>query len=139
MIVLDTNIISAMMRATVDPVIVDWLSSRPRESIWVTAVTVFEIRFGLELLAAGRRRQQLETAFALALSEDLQGRVLPFDSAAANAAASLAAERQRRGRPVEVRDTQIAGIVMSKRAELATRNVRHFRDLGVAVVDPWSG
>ena len=104
----------------------------------VSTVTVFEVRLGLELLAAGRRRQQLEEAFAKALEEDFENRVVPFDQAAAQAAGRLAAERRRAGRPVEFRDVQIAGIATARKAVLATRNVRHFEDLGLTLVDPWA-
>lgn len=138
MIVLDTNVVSAMMRRNIDTKIRDWLDSLPAESIWVTAITIFEVRFGIEVLAKGRRRQQLEDDFVQTIAEDFQGRVLDLDQAAADAAASLCAQRRLRGRPIEMRDTLIAGIVVSRRAELATRNLRHFDDLEIAVVDPWA-
>ncbi len=138
MIVLDTSVVSAMMRRNVDTKIRDWLDSRPPESIWVTAITIFEVRFGIEVLSKGRRRQQLEDDFAQAIAEDFQGRVLELDQAAAETAASLCAQRRLSGRPIEMRDTLIAGIVVSRRAEFATRNVRHFDDLEIAVVDPWA-
>jgi hypothetical protein len=138
MIILDTNVISALMRKEVDPVVVAWLDSQPTESIWLTAVTVFEVHLGLELLAPGRRRRQLEGAFARALDEDFEGRILPFERDAARAAALLAARRQQAGRPIEIRDVQIAGIAVARRAALATRNTPHFADLGIALVDPWA-
>lgn len=137
MIILDTNVLSALMRAMPDVPVIDWLDHQPPESIWITSVTLFEARFGLNLLPKGRRRQALESAFDRLLEDDLENRVLDFDSAAATAAAVLAATRQKAGRPVDVRDTQIAGIALARRATLATRNVRHFRDLKVPVVDPW--
>jgi predicted nucleic acid-binding protein len=137
-IVLDTNVLSALMRREADAAAVAWLDGQAAESIWTTAISVFEIRFGLELLVPGRRRRQLETAFSRAISEDLDGRVLPFDEDAAREAASRAAERQRAGRRVDFRDLEIAGIVSARRATLATRNVRHFQDLGIALVDPWA-
>jgi len=137
-IVLDTNVLSALMRRDVDPVAISWLDRQPPEWIWTTAVTVFEIRFGLEVLPLGRRRRQLEDAFAKILGEDLDGRVLPFDQAAAEAAATISARQRRAGRPVEVRDVEIAGIAAAKRASLATRNGRHFEDLGIALIDPWA-
>ena len=90
------------------------------------------------LLAAGRRRQRLEEAFAKALDEDLEGRVLPFDAAAAGSAALIAAKQRRAGRPVEIRDVQIAGIAAVRKATVATRKVRHFEGLGLAVVNPWA-
>jgi toxin FitB len=138
MIILDTNVVSAMMRRDVDPKIRDWLDSQPPESIWVTAITVFEIRLGIEILAKGRRRKQLEEDFAQTIAEDFDGRVLDLDQAAAEKAAMLCAERRLQGRPIDMRDTLIAGIVVSRRAQIATRNVRHFDDLEVAVIDPWA-
>ena len=137
MIVLDTNVLSALMREKPEASVVAWLDRQPAESVWITSVTLFEARFGLALLPKGRRRQSMEAAFELLLKEDLEDRVLDFDAAAAGEAAILAAERQKRGRPVDMRDTQIAGIALARRATLATRNVRHFRDLNVPVVDPW--
>ena len=138
MIVFDTDVLSALMRREADPAVVAWLDSQPPESVWTTAVTVFEIRFGLELLAPGRRRRQLEEAFSRALDEDFQGRILPFDRDAAQEASSRAAERRAVGKPVDFRDIEIAGIVSARRATLATRNVRHFQDLRIELVDPWA-
>lgn len=138
MIVLDTNVVSALMRQEPDPIVVTWLDGLPPESIWTTSITVFEVRLGLEILAAGRRRHQLEEAFAKALEEDFESRVLPFDQAAAQAAGRIAAERRRAGRTVEIRDVQIAGIVNARKATLATRNTRHFEACGLVLVDPWS-
>jgi toxin FitB len=137
MIILDTNVISALMRAAPDSSVVAWLDRQAAESVWITGVTLFEARLGLALLPPGRRRQTLETSFARLLQEDLENRVLDFDAAAAIEAASLAAERQRAGRPVDIRDTQIAGIALSRRAALATGNVRHFEGLKVPVLDPF--
>jgi predicted nucleic acid-binding protein len=137
MIILDTNVLSALMRKAPEASVVTWLDRQPAESVWITSITLFEARLGLALFPSGRRRQALETAFARLLEEDLQNRVLDLDSAAATAAASLAAERQKAGRPVDIRDTQIAGIALARCAALATRNIRHFGDLKVPVVDPW--
>jgi predicted nucleic acid-binding protein len=138
MIILDTNVLSAMMRRNVDSKIRDWLDSQPPESMWVTAITVFEVRLGIEILAKGRRRKQLEEDFVQTIAEDFDGRVLDLDQAAAERAAALCAERRLRGQPIDMRDTLIAGIAVSRRAQLATRNVRHFDDLEVAVIDPWA-
>ena len=138
MIVLDTNVLSALMRREADQTVVNWLDHQPSESVWTTAVTVFEIRFGLELLAPSRRKRQLEDAFSRAVDEDFQGRILPFDHEAAREAARLAAERRAVGRSVDFRDIEIAGIVSARRATLATRNARHFQDLRIEVVDPWA-
>ena len=138
MIILDTNVLSALMRKAPERAVVNWLDRQPAESVWITSITLFEARFGIALLAKGRRKQALEAVFDELLAEDLQGRVLDFDRAAAEAAAQLASNRQRKGRAIDMRDTQIAGIVIARRARLATRNVRHFADLGAAVIDPWS-
>src|SRR5580704_10549263 len=114
------------MQREPDPAVVTWMDNQPAESIWTTAITVFEVRTGLELLQAGRRRRQLEQAFEQLLAEDLEGRVQSFDQTAALAAGSIAASGQRAGRTVEIRDVQIAGIVTARKATLATRNLRHF-------------
>lgn len=138
MIVLDTNVLSALMQSRPEPAVVNWLDAQAVESVWITSITLFEVRMGLALLPAGRRRKTLEAAFEQLLVADLENRVLAFDEAAARRAAELAATRQRSGRPVDFRDTQIAGIVLARRAVLATRNVRHFQDLDTAVVNPWA-
>ena len=138
MILLDTNVLSALMRSEPEAIVVDWLDAQPSESIWTTSVTVFEIRTGLELLPPSRRRRHLEAAFEQVLNDDLDQRVLAFDVAAADAAGALVARRQRAGKAVEIRDAQIAGIALARKAPVATRNVRHFTDLGVRLIDPWS-
>lgn len=137
MIILDTNVLSALMRTEPEREVIDWLDRQPPESIWITSITEFESRYGLALLPDGRRRKALESAFERLLKEDLESRVLPFDSAAATEAAMLAAKRQQGGEPVDMRDTQIAGIALARRAAIATRNTRHFSGLNVEVVNPW--
>jgi predicted nucleic acid-binding protein len=138
MIILDTNVLSALMRTAPEPAVVRWLDRQPSDSVWLTSVTVFETRFGLALLPKGRRRTALERAFERVLSDDLSNRVLDFDSGAAAEAARLAAERQRAGRGVDLRDTLIAGIAQARRATVATRNTPHFEGLDVPIVNPWS-
>lgn len=138
MIVLDTNVLSALMQSQPEACVVDWLDRLPAESVWTTAINVFEIRYGLHQLAQGKRRCALEEAFLALLDVDLDGRILVFDTAAANHAARLAAERRRTGRPVDMRDTQIAGICEAWNATLATRNRRHFEDMRAPVVNPWA-
>lgn len=138
MIILDTNVLSALMRAVPEGRVVAWLDRQPAKSIWITSITLFEALLGLALLPSGRRRKSLEAAFGCLLKEDLENRVLDFDTAAATEAASLAAARQKKGRPVDMRDTQIAGITLARRATLATRNVRHFEDLEISIIDPWA-
>jgi len=137
MTVLDTNAISALIGSSPELVVVDWLDRQVLKEVWTTAVTVFEIRSGLERLPEGRRRRQLEDEFDRIMADDLAGRVLPFDRDAADEAGRLLAARRRQGFTDEFRDIQIAGIVLARRATLATRNVRHFRGLGVMIVNPW--
>ncbi len=138
MIVLDTNVLSALMQREPERRVVAWLDRQPPESVWTTSITIFEVFFGLELMAPGRRRRRLEAAFARAIDDDLEGRVLAFDEEAARQAANLAARRRRAGKPVDFRDIEISGIVASRRATLVTRNTRHFEDLGIDLADPWS-
>jgi len=138
MIILDTNVLSALMRVTPDTAVVDWLDRQPAESIWITSVTLFEAHLGVELLPKGKRQRSLEAALDQLVTEDLGNRVLDFDSSAAVEAAALAAARQKGGRPVDMRDTQIAGIALARKASIATRNVGHFEDVKVPIVNPWS-
>lgn len=138
MIILDTNVLSALMQQQPDPQVVAWLDDQPAESIWLSSITVFEAHYGLALLPAGRRKDLLEQRFEELVQDDLQNRVLLFDINAAAHAAQLAADRKTRGRPVDMRDTFIAGIALARRATLATRNVRHFDDLSVPVLNPWT-
>ena len=138
MIILDTNVISALMQTEPDPKVVGWLDEQAAESIWTTSITVFEVRFGLEVLAPGARRERLITAFQALISEDLAGRILDLDASAASEAAVLAARLRGRGRPIEIRDAMICGIALARRAHVATRNVRHFESSSVPLVDPWA-
>jgi predicted nucleic acid-binding protein len=137
-ILLDTNVVSALMRDPPDPVLVAWLDRQDARAIWTTTITVFEIRFGLARLAEGRRRAALEAAFDGTLRTELAGRIAPLDREAAEAAGHLAARREAAGRPVDVRDTLIAGVAVSRRAIVASRNVRHFDDLETGTWDPWT-
>jgi toxin FitB len=137
-ILLDTNVISAFMKPEKDAVVAAWLDTQPPQSLWTTAITVFEIRIGLDLMALGRRQQGLERAFAMALQQAFDGRIVPFDESAAQAAGRIAAARRKIGRSLEIRDVQIAGIALARKASIATRNIRHFEGLGIPLIDPWS-
>ncbi|GEM_PF-21426 len=137
MIILDTNVLSALMRHSPDREVMAWLDCQPRTSVWTTSVTVREVRLGLQVLASRKRRTLLLQAFEAVLNQ-MGNRIASFDTAAASQAADLMALRQRGGRPVDLRDSMIAGIVLARRATLATRNIRHFQDLSVPVVDPWA-
>ncbi len=137
MIILDTNVLSALMQTKADPQVIEWLDTVPSESVWITSVTLFEARFGLALLPEGKRRNTLISQFNQVVEKDLQGRTLLFDQVAAEQAALLAAYRRKAGYTVDMRDTFIAGIALARKATVATRNIRHFNDLKVEVVNPW--
>jgi len=137
MIILDTNVISALMRKEPGKPVVKWLDAQPAASVWITAITVMEIRFGLETMPKGRRQEALIRSFELMLKSMIEGRIASFDAEAGIHAAELMAQRKRVGRPAEVRDTMIAGIVLANQATLATRNTQHFEGLAVSVINPW--
>jgi toxin FitB len=138
-ILLDTNVLSALMRDPADAAVVAWLDRQVSDEVWTSAVNVFEIRFGLSRLPDGRRRRALEEAFEGLLRDDLAGRVAVLDAAAAVEAGHLAARRELAGSVVDMRDTLIGGIALARRAIVVTRNVRHFADLPTGAVDPWVG
>ncbi len=137
MIILDTNVLSALMRQEPDQSVIAWLDQQPRTSVWTTSVTVLEVRFGLQILAAGRRRTLLSGAFEELLTR-LGQRVAAFDVAAAEQASDLMAARHKKGRPGDLRDTMIAGIVLAQHAALATRNLVHFEGTQIPLINPWT-
>jgi predicted nucleic acid-binding protein len=137
MIILDTNVLSALMHESPESRVVSWLDGQPRTSIWTTSITVLEVQFGLQILAHGKRRTLLMQAFDQ-LIERMGRRVASFDTAAAAEAADLMAVRRKKGRPVDLRDTMIAGIVLAQHAALATRNVGHFSEISATVINPWN-
>ena len=137
MIVLDTNVVSALMLNEPDTNVVRWLDQQAPRSIWTTSVTVFEVRFGIARLDAGAKRSRLSAAFDAMLDGDLRGRVAHFDMQAAERTATLMAELQSAGRGIELRDGMICGIALVRRADVATRNVRHFAPTPVSTIDPW--
>jgi toxin FitB len=137
-LLLDTNILSALMLARPDPAVIAWLDAAPEDSLWVSTVTVFEIRFGIAALPSGRKRERLAAAFTDLVAIDLAGRVLDFDADAAEFAAQLAGARRAAGRSVEFRDTMIAGIALARRASIVTRNEKDFDHPGLTVINPWA-
>ena len=138
MILLDTNVLSALMSPRPDQAVLNWLNQQPESSIWTTTITLMELRYGVASLPAGRRRQILAQGLDQVLMKEIEGRIVAFDSAAAEQAAELSAFRRRTGTLVGFRDTMIAGIVMATKATLATRNTPDFADLKVPVVNPWA-
>jgi len=139
MIILDTNVISALMRSAPEHEVVAWLDEQPMESIWTTSVCVFEIKYGLNAMPAGKKQKVLIAAFDQVLTKDLENRVLDFDLAAATQAAVIAAKLKSAGHSTEIRDVEIAGVVAARRGILATRNVKHFTHTGISLINPWGG
>lgn len=139
MIIVDTNVASELMADEPSPQVIAWLDQIAPEELWLTAITVFEMKGGIDAKPKGRRERALLAAFDLLLLSDFENRVLPFDLSAALYAAQIDADRQKRGRPAGFADTQIAGIAVSHGAAVITRNVRHFEDLAIPVVNPWEG
>jgi toxin FitB len=136
MIVLDTNVVSELMRAEPEPAVLSWLRQRSGDSLYTTTVTVAEIRYGIARLPEGRRRDSLHQA-ADEIFAAFPRQVLPFDLAAAGAYADVATVRENLGSPIDGFDAQIAAICRSQAAVLATRNTKDFIDIGIAVVNPW--
>lgn len=126
------------MKPVPDATVARWLSAQPGRSLFVTSITEAEVRYGLELLPEGERRDNLEKAANAVFAIDFEGRVLPFGRDAASSYALIAAERRAAGRPISRADAQIAAIARRIRARVATRNVADFADCGVELIDPWN-
>ncbi len=137
MIVLDTNVVSAMMQPNTAPEVIAWLDQQAATSIWLNAVTLYEVRFGLNIMTDGRKRRLLTARLDRLIQEGLGHRVLDFDHRAADAAAQIAARLRGIGVGIDVRDLMIAGITRTHAATLATRNTRHFSQTQIALVNPW--
>jgi len=137
MIVLDTNVLSETLRPTPSTRVLEWMRSDPASALFTTAITDSELLYCIALLPEGRRRQSLESVVDL-IFEDLAGRVLPFDSAAAREFAYIAASRRRAGRPISEADARIAAIARSRGGALATRNVGDFVGWRLELIDPWA-
>lgn len=138
MIVLDTNVVSEAIRTQPDPTVAAWLAAPPSSSLFITTITQAELLYGLRLLPDGKRRRGLTDAIHTILRDGFRGRVLPFDGPAAEAYATIAAERRTLGKPISAFDAQIAAIARSRGADVATRNVADFDGCGVDLLDPWS-
>lgn len=136
MIILDTNVLSELMRSAPDRRVLAWVSAQAAASLFTTALSEAEILYGIAVLPAGRRRKALDLA-VVGLFADFGDRVLPFDSAAAQTYATIAADRRTAGRPISFADAQIAAIARTLGARLATRNTPDFDGCGVQVIDPW--
>ena len=137
MIILDTNVLSELMKPKPTTKVVDWMAAQPAASLYTTSITQAEILHGLMLLPLGRRQSALEAAATSMFAEDFGGRILGFGSDAAPPYAQIASDRRRAGRPISHFDAQIAAIARFMGAAVATRNTADFDGCGVTVVDPW--
>lgn len=137
MIVLDTNVVSEMMKPKPNDGVARWVAGQPGPTVFVTSITQAEVFYGVELLPAGKRRTALEKGARALFESVFAGRILSFASETARAYADIAAARRSAGRPITTVDAQIAAIARSYRATLATRNVADFEGCGVDVVNPW--
>jgi predicted nucleic acid-binding protein len=138
MIVLDTNVLSEMMKAAPDRNVNAWLAAEPAAGLFISTITEAELHFGAALLPVGKRRQGLIEAIESLLTVDFAGRIIPFDSPAARAFASIAADRRRAGRPISQSDAQIAAIAQSRGASVATRKIADFDGCGIDLINPWT-
>ena len=137
MIVLDTNVLSELMKPAPADAVVRWIADQPAPTLYTTSITQAEILHGILLLPSGKRRGALEAAADAMFDEEFGGRVLPFGGEAARAYAQIAAQRRRSGRPISQFDAQIAAIARSARAPVATRNVSDYESCGIKVLNPW--
>lgn len=137
MIVLDTNVVSELMKAAPDESVRNWIAAQPATSLYTTSITQAEILHGIALLPPGKRRDALEAAAEAMFREEFAGRILPFGSDAARPYARIAAERRRAGRPISQFDAQISAIARSTGAAIATRNTDDYEGFGVKLIDPW--
>ena len=137
MIILDTNVISELMRDGASPVVQAWARTQNRDSLVTTTINIMELRGGVEKLLASRRRRELDAALDRTFNEFFSGRILKFDIKAAYAAAEWQASRRRVGKTIPTTDAQIAGIAISRRIPIATRDAYDFEGLPIKLINPW--
>lgn len=138
MIIIDTNVVSELMRASPEPAVLAWFAGHPADTLYLTAISEAELRTGAAILPAGQRRDRLVDAIDAMIAQDFSGRILPFDSPAARRYAAIAAARRAAGKPIMDADCQIAAIALAGAATIATRNVKDFEGCGIDVINPWN-
>ena len=138
MILLDTNVISELMRAEPAEIVLDWFGQHDATDLFISAITEAELRTGVAILPDGQRRDRLQLAIDAMIDQDFQAHVLPFDSPAAKAYADIAAQRRAAARPIAEADCQIAAIARAHRAPVATRNIKDFDGCGIRLINPWN-
>lgn len=136
-LLLDTNVVSELMRPHPDARVLSWVAAQPLVEMAIATVTVMEIRFGITLLPRSRRRTELDTRFRQLLAEAFAGRVLAFDQPAADTCAEIRAQRRQLGNPIAIEDSMIAAIARVHGAPVVTRDLGGFEDCGLSLVDPW--
>lgn len=136
-IILDTNILSELMKSQGSQLVKSWVAAQPRESLFITTVTQAEILYGIKIMPRGKRSKRLQTLAELMFLEDFAGQILTFDQPAAVHFAEIAAYRKTIGKPISQFDAQIAAICLQHKAILATRNVDDFLDCGINIINPW--
>lgn len=139
MFLIDTNVISELMRATPAPSVLNWFSTQAPSTLYLSAVSEAELRTGIAILPVGQRRDGLKAALDATIEEDFEGRILPFDTDAAKTYAEIAAGRRLAGRPIADVDCQIAAIASAAGMPVVTRNTRDFEGCGIDVINPWAG
>lgn len=138
MILLDTNVLSEILRPTPNEEVAAWFQEQPSSTLFTSSITRAELLYGVEILPAGKRRERLHEAVVRILDQGFSGRVLTFDEEAAAAYAKIASLRRSAGRPIGQLDAMIVAIARSRNARMATRNTKDFDDCGVQLIDPWS-
>jgi predicted nucleic acid-binding protein len=138
MLILDTDVLSEIMKAVPSPRVMEWWSQQPSGDLFTTTVTVAEILYGIERLPKGRRQDNLRTEAEAVFTHDFGERILPFDEEAARAYPRIAATRRAQGRPISHFDAQISSIAESRGAALATRNTSDFEGCELRLINPWA-
>jgi predicted nucleic acid-binding protein len=136
-IVLDTNVVSEILRHQPDPGVLQWFDAQDPHELWLTSVVAAELMFGIAKMPQGARQRQLAQAMSTMLEQDFAARVLAFDLNCASVYADLVARQQRQGRAIAMADAQIAATCLANAAQLATRNSKHFEELGLTLINPW--
>jgi hypothetical protein len=137
MILLDTNVLSEMMRPLPEPLVSAWVDNQPEERLWTASIVLSELHSGVDLMPIGRRQKALREAVEEMIVGDLRGRIFKFDENAARRYGQIFSHRQKIGRPIKEMDALIAATALANGASLATRNIADFENCGIALVNPW--
>lgn len=138
MIILDTNIISEMMKNIPSPSVMSWIDQQQITQLFITSITIAEIYYGLRAIPETARQEKLQNAFEKAIQNAFKYRTLSFDDNAAHHYGNLMSQRKRTGRPLSILDGQIAAIALAENATIATRNTRDFNNCGLDVINPFA-